>query len=94
MTFAIVTDGVDNASVRWTQARLAELIARTIADEGWSFRYIGASLAGLEAMVATIEDGGTPESVAPPAPGMTPAPVPSVAPPAAPPPATSPAPQG
>ncbi|MFO1539411.1 MAG: hypothetical protein ACKOTZ_03045 [Chloroflexota bacterium] len=55
VTFAIVTDGWDNASTRWTEARLARLIHRTEQDAGWRFVYLGASLAGLRTAVAALD---------------------------------------
>ena len=56
VTFAIITDGKDNASSSATKASVAELIAEMETDHGWRFVYRGISLAPLQAAVEALTD--------------------------------------
>ena len=42
--FVITTDGMENASRRYTYARVKEMITRQKADYGWEFLFLGANI--------------------------------------------------
>lgn len=56
VTFAIVTDGEDNASTTESKRSVATLIARMQTDFGWTFVYRGISLKPLQAAVRALTD--------------------------------------
>ena len=46
--FVIMTDGMENASRRYTAARVREMIEHRKADCGWEFLFLGANIDAVE----------------------------------------------
>ena len=44
MLFVIMTDGLENASTRWTYAQLQRLIEQEKEGHGWEFLFLGANM--------------------------------------------------
>ena len=42
--FVIMTDGLENASTRWTYAQLQRLIEQEKEGHGWEFLFLGANM--------------------------------------------------
>ena len=45
--FVIMTDGLENASTRWTYAQLQRLIEQEKEGHGWEFLFLGANMDAL-----------------------------------------------